>query len=177
MSPKLKCHQKWNITKNKKSPKLKSHQNWTITQNKLSLKLKYQKNWTVTNTKISQKLKCHQKQNVTKTEMLPHLKMSSKSTSKSKAKSRRSAQITLVLFCGIIYISQEVKRSPICGIENPLLDTRISVLCPPSFFVTLRRPPPWILKRAGLESSDQGLISSIGKAKIIAFFLSLFSAK
>ena len=30
-------------------------------------------------------------------------------------------------------------------------------------------PPPWILKRGGLESCGQRLISSIGKTKIIAF--------
>ena len=33
-------------------------------------------------------------------------------------------------------------------------------------------PPPWILKWAGLESSGQRLISSIGKTKRIAFFFS-----
>ena len=40
--------------------------------------------------------------------------------------------------------------------------------------VTLRPPHPWILKRAGLESSGWRLISSIGKTKRIAFN---FSAK
>ena len=34
--------------------------------------------------------------------------------------------------------------------------------------------PPWILKRGGLESSGQRLISSIGKTKIIAFFFGPF---
>ena len=39
--------------------------------------------------------------------------------------------------------------------------------------------PPWILKWAGLESSDRRLISSIGKTKRIAFFFGkiLFSLK
>ena len=46
-------------------------------------------------------------------------------------------------------------------LRNPTLDTRISRLC---LFVTLMLPPPWILKRAGLESSGQGL------SKRIAFF-------
>ena len=44
------------------------------------------------------------------------------------------------------------------------------------FLLLLRPPPsgsyypPWILKRAGLESSGRRLISSIGKTKRIAFF-------
>ena len=36
--------------------------------------------------------------------------------------------------------------------------------------VRLRVPPPWILKRGGVESSGRRLISSIGKSKRIAFF-------
>ena len=52
---------------------------------------------------------------------------------------------------------------------NPKLDARISFVRP---FVCMSRSyyPPWILKRAGLESSGRRLISSIGKTKIIAFF-------
>ena len=42
--------------------------------------------------------------------------------------------------------------------------------------VTLRGPP-WILKRAGLESSGRRLISSIGKTKIIALYFYFFSGK
>ena len=53
--------------------------------------------------------------------------------------------------------------------ENPILDTRISVLR--SDFVTLTVPPPLDSERGGgLESSGRRLISSIGKTKIIALF-------
>ena len=52
---------------------------------------------------------------------------------------------------------------------NPILDTRIFVQTP----CVMLRGPPWILKRAGLESSGQRLISSIGKTKRIEFFLFL----
>ena len=38
---------------------------------------------------------------------------------------------------------------------NPILDTRISVREFIRLCVTLRLPPPWILKRGGLESSGQ----------------------
>ena len=48
MSPKLKCHQIWNVTK------------------------------TEVSSKLSPKLRCHQKWNITKTEMLPNIIMSSK---------------------------------------------------------------------------------------------------
>ena len=34
-------------------------------------------------------------------------------------------------------------------------------------------PPPWILKRGGLESSGQRLMASNGKTNRIAFFLFL----
>ena len=55
--------------------------------------------------------------------------------------------------------------------SNPILDTRISVrpssACPSC--ITLR-VPPWILKGAGMDSSGQRLISSIGKTKRLAFF-------
>ena len=49
--------------------------------------------------------------------------------------------------------------------RHPILDTRIFVRA----CITLR-PPPWILKWGGLESSGQRLIASIGKTKRIAFF-------
>ena len=64
--------------------------------------------------------------------------------------------------------------------DHPILGTRISVrlsgLLRPS---TSRSgdPPPWILKRARLESSGQRLISSIGKTKRIAFFFFLRKKK
>ena len=80
------------------SPKLKCHQNWNVTKTKMSLKLKFYKKFIVTKAKILSKILCHQCWNVHKTEMLPNIKMSSK----SKSKSKRSALITLVLFY-IIY--------------------------------------------------------------------------
>ena len=59
----------------------------------------------------------------------------------------------------------------VAWLPYPKSDTRISVLRPPpppppsrSYY------PPWILKRAGLESSGRRLISSIGKTMGIAFF-------
>ena len=52
---------------------------------------------------------------------------------------------------------------------HPLFDTRISVR--PGFRLrNAQGPPPWIVKRGGLESSGRGLISSIGKTKRIEFF-------
>ena len=48
MSPKIKCHQKSNITKNEISPNMKCHQN-----------------------EMSPKIKCHLKLNVTKNQISP----------------------------------------------------------------------------------------------------------
>ena len=58
------------------------------------------------------------------------------------------------------------------GNVNPISDMRISFLRLSSVHLPSRSedPPPWILKQAGLESSGQRLISSIGKTKRIAFF-------
>ena len=44
MSPKLKCHQNWNVTKTEMSSKLKYHKNRNITKTKRS------KNWNITKT-------------------------------------------------------------------------------------------------------------------------------
>ena len=55
-------------------------------------------------------------------------------------------------------------------IANPILDMRISVLRP-DFVLPNAQGTPWNLKRGGLESSGQRLISLIGKTKSIAFFL------
>ena len=60
----------------------------------------------------------------------------------------------LCIFCNKIYM-----------FIYPILDTRIS-----SVRLSRSDHPPWILKRGGLESSGQRLISSIGKTKGIAFF-------
>ena len=49
----------------------------------------------------------------------------------------------------------------------PILDIRISVLRPSVTLMVPPTPPPWILKRGGLQSSGQKIISSIGKAKRI----------
>ena len=57
---------------------------------------------------------------------------------------------------------------------NPILGTRISIRL--SFVRhTQNTPPPWILKRAGLEISGRMLISSNGKTKKRDFFLQFFS--
>ena len=59
---------------------------------------------------------------------------------------------------------------------HPILDTRISIH--PDFSVLVPsvtlRVPPWILKRGGLGSSGQRLISSIGKNKRILFIFFVF---
>ena len=67
MSPKLKCHQKWNVPKTEMSPQLKRHQNWNIIKSEMSLKVKYHQNSYVTKTEMSQKVKCHQNRNITTT--------------------------------------------------------------------------------------------------------------
>ena len=40
MLPTIKCHQKWNVTKNEMSPKMKCYQKWNVTQNEMSQKNK-----------------------------------------------------------------------------------------------------------------------------------------
>ena len=99
MSPKLKCHQIWNVAKTQISlkqiwhPKRKCPQNWNvirkssqkifiteteisenlnITKNKNSPKLKNNQNWK--GTKIAPKLKCRQNQNILKSKMSSKLK-------------------------------------------------------------------------------------------------------
>ena len=52
--------------------------------------------------------------------------------------------------------------------DHPILDTRISFVL--LLLRQVRTTPPWILKRAGVESSGRRLISQIGKTKRIAFF-------
>ena len=63
--------------------------------------------------------------------------------------------------------------------SNPKLERRSAVLLLLLLLLLLctsrSGDPPWILKRAGLESSGRRLISSIGKSKGIAFFF-FFSA-
>ena len=48
MSPKLICHQNWNVTESEMSPKLKFHQRWIVTKTEVSSKLKYYQDWNVT---------------------------------------------------------------------------------------------------------------------------------
>ena len=43
MSPKIKCHQNWNVTTNEMSQRLKCHQNWNDTKTEMSLILKCHK--------------------------------------------------------------------------------------------------------------------------------------
>ena len=49
--------------------------------------------------------------------------------------------------------------------------------CPAPAAVSRSGYPPWILKRGGLESSGQKLISSFGKTKRIAFLYFFFGKK
>ena len=53
---------------------------------------------------------------------------------------------------------------------HPKLERRNPVLLLLLLCTSRSGYPPWILKRAGLESSGRRLISSIGKTKGIAFF-------
>ena len=48
MSPELKCHQNWIVTKTEMLPNLKFHQNSDFTKTKISFKLKWYQNWNVT---------------------------------------------------------------------------------------------------------------------------------
>ena len=89
MSPKLKCHQNWNLSK-LKCHQLICHRNLNVTKTEMSPELKYH-----------QKLKCYLNWNVTKS------KKTLKFKSKPKWNSRRSALITLVLFyLGFIQIHE-----------------------------------------------------------------------
>ena len=73
MSPKLICHQNWNVTKIEMLPKPKGHKKWNDIKTVMSPKWKCHQNWNATKTKMLSKLKCTQNWNVTTIEISPKL--------------------------------------------------------------------------------------------------------
>ena len=73
MSPQLKCHQNWNVTKTEMPPNIKYHQKLNGTKNDMAPKREMSPKLNVARTEMFSKLKCYQEWNITRNEITPNL--------------------------------------------------------------------------------------------------------